>query len=169
MQNEVDVIALQDGSLLTVYRVSSPGPYFQSRSVDQGKTWSAPAAMPGSHSVDPALEVVTVGGKEVVLLSGGRPGLFMHASVNSGHTWTTSNILANHNARTPASTPELRYPDWAVDILRSQSSETDDGTSGYTSLVAVDGGRGAIVCYDKMSSASQDRVFCMRVKVDIVE
>jgi hypothetical protein len=125
--------------------------------------------MPGSHSVDPALEVVTVDGKEVVLLSGGWPGLFMHASLDNGHTWSTSNILANHNARIPASTPELRYPDWAVDILSSQQSETDDGTSGYTSLVAVDGGGGAIVCYDKMSSVTQDRVFCMRVKVDIVE
>jgi hypothetical protein len=34
--------------------------------------------------------------------------------------------------------------------------------------VAVDGDSGAIVCYDKMSSTTQDRVFCMRVKVDIV-
>ena len=27
---------------------------------------------------------------------------------------------------------------------------------------------GAIVCYDKMSSTTQDRVFCMRVKVEII-
>ena len=115
---------LHDGSLLTVYRVSNPGPYFQSRSVDGGQTWSAPAAMPGSHSVDPALEVVTVDGKEVVLLSGGRPGLFMHASLDSGRTWTTSNILANHNAGISASVSDLRYPDWAIDILSSQEGET---------------------------------------------
>ena len=165
--NEVDVITLGDGSLLTVYRVSSPGPYFQSRSTTGGQIWSPPAEMPGCHSVDPSLELVTVNGAEVVLLSGGRPGLFMHASLDGGRSWSTWNILANHNALT--SKPELRYPTWAVDILASQQGETDDGTSGYTSLVAtVDGDNGAIVCYDKMSTQNQDRVFCMRVKVDIV-
>ena len=66
-----------------------------------------------------------------------------------------------------------RYPAWAVDILAPQKGETQDGTSGYTSLVATAGNddaaaAGAIVCYDKMSSATQDRVFCMRVKVEII-
>ena len=66
-----------------------------------------------------------------------------------------------------------RYPAWAVDILAPQKGETQDGTSGYTSLVATaegsdDAAAGAIVCYDKMSSATQDRVFCMRVKVEII-
>ena len=63
-----------------------------------------------------------------------------------------------------------RYPAWAVDILAPQKGETQDGTSGYTSLVATAGSDDAraIVCYDKMSSATQDRVFCMRVKVEII-
>jgi hypothetical protein len=165
--NEVDVVRLEDGSLLTVYRVSSPGPYFHSRSTTEGRVWSSPRELPGCHSVDPALELLRVGGREVLLLSGGRPGLFLHASVTGGETWTSYNILANHNALLPAGSASAgrRYPPWAVDVTLPQSGETVDGTSGYTALVAVDGGRGAIVCYDKMDSKTQDRLFCMRVAV----
>jgi hypothetical protein len=53
---------LSAGSLLTVYRVSSPGPYFQSRSTSGGRVWSPPVEMPGCHSVDPSLEIVHVDG-----------------------------------------------------------------------------------------------------------
>lgn len=149
---------------------SHPYPSSPCRSTTEGKVWSPPRELPGCHSVDPALALLRVGGREVVLLSGGRPGLFLHASVTGGNTWSTYNILANHNALLPAGSASaaLRYPDWAVDVTaKGQNGETADGTSGYTALVAVDGGRGAIVCYDKMDTKAQDRLFCMRVTVGV--
>src|SRR6266550_2278927 len=72
---EAALARLKDGRLLCVYRMDSGAPYGHSFSDDDGKTWTEPAAMPDDvFSVQPSLAVLKDG---TIVLSGGRPGLFL--------------------------------------------------------------------------------------------
>lgn len=79
-----------DGSLLCVMRIGSNLPLYQSRSVDNGLSWSAPTTLPGvnpdtTYSVDPSLCLMSNG---VLALSYGRPDNKLLFSLDgNGETW----------------------------------------------------------------------------------
>ena len=70
--SENDLVQLQDGSLLTVFRVQSCHPYRSSRSLDGGRVWTAPKLLAPNvlGSVRPKLLRLPSG---QVMLAGGRP------------------------------------------------------------------------------------------------
>ena len=114
---ESAIARLKDGRIMCVFRMGG-APYGQTYSSDEGKTWSEPVAMPGQHSVQPSLAVMKDG---TVVLSGGRPGLYLWINTDgTGKDWQQVDIRKHHNA--------------CVDekIIRH------DHTSSYTEVVALD-------------------------------
>jgi len=85
-----------DGSLLAVMRTGGgmerKYPMYQSRSLDNGQTWSAPENL-GVYSVDPDLCLMSSG---VLACSFGRPTMDIMFSLDgSGHSWTKPTTLFN--------------------------------------------------------------------------
>lgn len=116
---ESAICRLKDGRLMAVFRLASNVPYGQSFSSDDGKTWTEAVAMQGPHSVQPSLQVMQHG---VVLLSGGRPGLFLWINRDgSGHDWQEVDLLKHHN---------LHQPQEPID--------RPDQTTSYTEIAVVD-------------------------------
>ena len=73
-----------DGSLLCVIRRGGNHPLAQSRSIDDGKTWTPFELLPG-HGVDPDLYLMSNG---VLACTYGRSGThIMFSEDGSGHTW----------------------------------------------------------------------------------
>ncbi|RKN83753.1 sialidase family protein [Paenibacillus ginsengarvi] len=89
---EPTVARVADGSLLCVMRIGSNKPLYQSRSHDDGRTWSEPEPLPGptpeeTYSVLPALRSL---GDGRLVLSYGRPDTRMLLSEDgSGRSWTS--------------------------------------------------------------------------------
>ncbi len=77
-----------DGSLLCIMRIASNYPLYQSRSFDNGITWTTPEVLPGTDkgvSVDPDLCLMDNG---VLVLTTGRPDAKMLVSLDgSGYLW----------------------------------------------------------------------------------
>jgi len=92
---EPTLIKVRDGSLLCVMRIGSYLPLFQSRSLDEGKTWSTPVALPGlsqvaAQSVCPELLLLKNG---VLALTYGRPyDRLAFSKDGSGYEWDCSSI-----------------------------------------------------------------------------
>ena len=89
------MVKVRDGSLLCVMRISSSLPLYQSRSKDQGKTWSKPAPLPGlsavaAESVCPELLLLRNG---VLALTYGRPyDRIAFSRDGSGYRWDCSTV-----------------------------------------------------------------------------
>jgi hypothetical protein len=89
---EPTVARVADGSLLCIMRIGSNKPLYQSRSIDEGQTWSEPEVIPGpapelTYSVLPALRSLPDG---KLVLSYGRPDTRMLLSADgSGRNWTS--------------------------------------------------------------------------------
>ncbi len=87
---EPNFTRVRNGSVLCVMRMGSYLPLFQSRSYDNGLTWTKPVPLPGlpdsvSESVDPNLLLIKNG---VLALSYGRPGGKMAFSTDGcGYKW----------------------------------------------------------------------------------
>ncbi len=93
--NEAAICRLKDGRLMSVFRLDSSANYGQSFSCDDGKTWTEPIAMTDVFSVCPYLLVNNDG---VVVLSGGRPGLYLWINVDgSGQDWQKIDLQDVHN------------------------------------------------------------------------
>lgn len=92
---EPTLIKVRDGSLLCVMRIESYLPLYQSRSLDQGKTWSKPVALPGLSSTDaesvcPQLLLLKSG---VLALTYGRPhDRIAFSRDGSGYQWDCSSL-----------------------------------------------------------------------------
>lgn len=88
------VARVADGSLLAILRTD--GAMLQTRSRDNGRTWSARQTLPGidpalAWSVDPDLELMSNG---VLVLSYGRPGAAMLFSPDgSGYRWERYSLI----------------------------------------------------------------------------
>jgi hypothetical protein len=80
----------KDGSILCVMRIGSYLPLYQSRSLDNGLTWSTPVVLPGLkgkslQSVCPDLLLMKIG---ILALTYGRPGTRMaFSSDGCGYNW----------------------------------------------------------------------------------
>lgn len=92
---EPTLARVKDGSLLCVMRVGSYLPLFQSRSLDQGRSWTDPVPLPGlgsaaAESVCPQLLLLKTG---VLALSYGRPHDRLALSRDgSGLHWDCSTV-----------------------------------------------------------------------------
>jgi hypothetical protein len=89
---EPTVARTSEGALLCVMRIGSNKPLYQSRSADEGRTWSEPVIVPGpapelTYSVLPALRMLPGG---ALVLSYGRPDTRMLLSADgTGREWTS--------------------------------------------------------------------------------
>ncbi|MCC6695452.1 MAG: exo-alpha-sialidase [Candidatus Hydrogenedentes bacterium] len=161
--NESNTCRLADGRLLTVYRTG--GAYHASRSSDEGATWSAPEPMQGVSSVEPQLVRLESG---VLVLSGGRPGLFVWVcSDGEGRKWQQFNLAEHHNRLVQDST--LHYTE---DFCAARGTDPPESTS-YTGMLAT-GPEEVLICYDRVGNGwngapgprgPTDAIFSVRLKV----
>lgn len=160
--NESNSVRLADGRLLCVYRTGSD--YHKSYSADEGATWTAPERMNGVFCVEPQLARLKNG---ILLLSGGRPGLYVWACADGeGKIWERVNLAEHHNAH--VAEESMQYsPDWCG------GKWTDPpGSTSYTGMALV-GDNEVLVCYDRLGNGwngapgplgTHDAVFCVRIK-----
>jgi len=152
---EAALCRLKDRRLMCVFRLASNVPYGQSWSSDEGQTWTEPVGMAGPFSVQPSLAVRKDG---TVVLSGGRPGLFLWINLDgTGKTWQRVDLQAHHNACVP-----------------KEPIDKPNHTSSYTEVVAVDNTH--LLCiYDRIphgweripkESAQTNSVWVVRIGLD---
>lgn len=93
---EAATCRLKDGRLMCIFRLGSGQRYGQSFSGDEGKTWTDAVATPADvFSVQPCLQVRRDG---VIILSGGRPGLFLWINTaGDGKNWQRIDMRKHHN------------------------------------------------------------------------
>ena len=138
--------SLDDGKLFCVYRVGSrrTNLYCSSLSLDGGTTWSTPARISGAWSVESKLTQLDNG---AILLSGGRPGLFLwvcdHAMAG---TWVPINLTQHHND----STMDSRYA-FSDKTCNAEKSSDPAQTTAYTGLARA-GSDSAVLCYDRLAN-----------------
>ena len=163
---ENDLIVLADGRLLAVFRVESCKPYMKSYSSNHGVNWTQPEALPFG-SARPKLMSLPDGR---VLLSGGRPGLFLWVGDASAESWDEINLAVVHNNRTGAAHQDWNYSD---DFITSaERGVWVQGSTSYTSLLDLGGGEG-ILQYDRLANGwkeppgewgDRDRAFSLRFR-----
>jgi len=167
---------LADGRLLCVYRVGSGRdyPYHKSLSADEGLSWSAPRPLRGAWSVEPQLirlegDPLASGAQGILLLSGGRHGLFLWVCADGlGERWEPINLAEHHNACLPD--PSLHFGRATVEAR--ERVEPAQSTA-YTGMIRVSAGE-ALLCYDRLGNGwrgapgpwgPRDMLFCLRLRV----
>ena len=158
---ESALLRLQDGRILCVFRVASRVNFGHCWSSDEGKSWTAPAAMDGPFSVQPSLAQLPDG---TLALSGGRPGLHLWLNTDgSAQRWQGIDMLAHHNACHPNET-----------IAPSPEHNHQQQTSAYTEVIAVDDHH-FLYLYDRLANgwhaipeemADTNSVWLVRVTVE---
>lgn len=132
---EAATCRLKDGRLMCIFRLGAGFPYGQVFSDDEGKTWTEPVAMKEVFSVQPCLQVLKNG---AVVLSGGRPGLFLWINrEGDGKKWQRVDMRANHNACQPD------------DAITKVTTEGDSNTTAYTRIVQT-GDNELLYVYDRI-------------------
>ena len=104
--NEATLIQRRDGSLLAFMRPYDPPPakrlIWQSESVDNGRTWSAPART-GFHNPSSAIELLRLRSGAVVLVfnddNDKRTPLNLAISEDEGRTWNRARVLEDGAGR----------------------------------------------------------------------
>ncbi|MBI3920594.1 MAG: exo-alpha-sialidase [Armatimonadetes bacterium] len=162
--NESNSVRLPDGRLMCVYRVGSSQPYCKSYSADEGATWTIPESMPGVFSVEPQLVRL---GKGLILLSGGRPGLYLWVCADKeGKQWERINLAEHHNASLAEASSQ--YP---ASFCEGKDSSL---STSYTGMQKI-GPNEALISYDRLTNSwsgapgpwgKEDMVFTVRVKVE---
>ena len=125
-----------------------------------------PTRIPGRClSVEPQLVRLENG---AILLSGGRPGLFVWVCTDgSGNTWERFNLAQHHNRH--QADAALQY----ADAVCEGKGVDPPQTTSYTGMVAI-GPDEVLVCYDRLGNGWKgapgpwgtfDSVSCVRLKV----
>jgi hypothetical protein len=157
--SESALCRLKDGRLMCVFRNDGNLEYGQTWSRDDGRTWDRPVLMPNIRSVQPSLVVLEDG---MVVLSGGRPGVFVWINPDgSGQSWHPIDLVANHNA--------TRTADPIV------NPAAGGNTSSYTEVVSLGGGELRVI-YDRLpyrwhaipnESRENNSVWVVRLRVTV--
>jgi hypothetical protein len=165
--NEADTVLLPDGRLLCVYRALGRTPFWRSLSPDLGRTWGPPVMIESAASVKPQMARLA---NDLVLLSGGREGLFLWVgSDGTGRAWLRVNLGRHHNAHVAEAS---RYPEEVVCGAVAYPGRA--ATTAYTGLIAL-GGNEALVAYDRLANGwgaapgpygVENAIFCARVRVE---
>uniref|UniRef100_A0A7S0P3D7 Sialidase domain-containing protein n=1 Tax=Calcidiscus leptoporus TaxID=127549 RepID=A0A7S0P3D7_9EUKA len=167
--SENDACLLADGRLLAIWRVEACAPYHKSYSADNGTTWTAPVALPFG-SARPKLLRLPDGR---VVVSGGRPGLFLWIGDSDAEVWTAVNVASIHNGLVAA---------WRLPASWQYSAEFVNSSSRgaylmestcYTSLLAIGNGT-MVLFYDRLGNGwkeppgpwgDRDRTFSLRFRI----
>ena len=165
--NEVDTELLDGGDLLSVYRVSDSWDFCKSYSQDEGLTWSEPMRMEGMQSVQPRLCMLE---NEALILTGGRPGLFLWLSTDGrGDEWERLNLGEHHNRL--IEDEQQRFSDAFCDAVKEDPAIS----TSYTAIMPCGPDR-LIVAYDRLGNGwsgapgpngEVDRVFTISVTVSV--
>jgi hypothetical protein len=178
---EPSTTTLSDGRLLLVFRADSMKPYWKSLSSDNGNTWSTPTQMvspdntngqSGQWSVKPRVRLVP--NTDIILLLGGRPGLYLWHSDDFGETWQGKNIASIHNELVQSA--ELQYTAEVVEVMNWTNHRANPpATSSYFGIVFNANGD-AVISYDRLSNGwnggtpngtwgAFDAIFTMRISM----
>jgi hypothetical protein len=166
--NESTVELLDNGDLLCIYRVSDAWDFNKSYSRDEGRTWSEPMRMDGMRSVQPRLARLENG---ALVLTGGRPGLFLWLCADGkGEQWETVDLATHHNRLVEGKNERFS------EVVDNAEAGKDPSTStSYTGIMPW-GADGVIVTYDRLSNGwsgapgphgDVDRVYSITLKVSI--
>jgi hypothetical protein len=134
---ESALVRLKDGRLFCVFRLDSAVDFGHCFSDDDGQTWSEPKNLTGTFSVQPSLSVSPQG---MLLLSGGRPGLFLWLDRQGDAVrWDKIDLAKHHNQ-------------WVKEepILKAIAG-FDSNTSAYTEVRWLDEQR-FVVVYDRLGN-----------------
>ena len=165
--NEITMIKLADGDLMSVHRVAALQNYegrkwFLRRafSSDGGRSWTKPESLP-AHSVEPRLLQIKNG---LTLLSTGRPGVHLWLTDNpKGDTWQDVDLVKLHNEWASDPTYKIRN----IDGLPWSSWQT----TGYTAMVEISPNR-VLLVYDRsakpwpQNNNDLTRIFVVPIQVD---
>ena len=169
--DESNTARLKDGRLMCVYRVGGGREqhYHASYSSDEGVSWTKPAPLPDQWSVEPQLVCLDDG---TLLLSGGRPGIFLWVDrAGTGESWEAINLAAHHNAT--CADPAQHFHQGCVEARAPADGETQFTTS-YTCMKQI-GTNEVLISYDRLGNGwrggpgpwgPEDSVFVVRVLVD---
>lgn len=163
--NELAMIRLADGELMTVFRVGGTQDWKLRRaySRDQGRTWTSPDTLP-AYSVEPSLVRLANG---VIALSTGRPGIHLWLSTDPrAATWQHIDFVEIHNRWAPD-------PTYRINSFKD--AERPDGpplwqTSSYTEIIEVAPNR-LLMVYDRSAKprpenqADLTRIFVVPIEV----
>ena len=134
---------VRDGRILMVFRLATAPAtadclqYFASFSSTEAESWGVPFQLGKTlWAVRPWLLLL---GNGVLVLTGGRPGIYLSISPDgNGDTWETYNLAAEHNRRVPSHSA-LAFPNCSVDIPHPAPGNpcTPEVTTSYTSMLPV--------------------------------
>lgn len=161
--SEAATVRLDDGSLLCIYRVDSGADVAFRRSVsrDEGRTWTRLRPMMGKGSVKPQLVRLEDG---TILLSGGRPGIYVwQCSDGMGRRWTRFDLAAHHDR---VSTRQDRFP-----AFPPGADEDPAASTCYTSMRRITPQQ-VLIAYESLGNGwkgapgphgEEDAVYCLRL------
>lgn len=162
--SEAATVRLDDGSLLCIFRLDSgAGCSFGRRlSRDEGRTWQRLPPMRGKGSVKPQLVRLVDG---TILLSGGRPGIFLWMCTDGmARRWRRIDLVAHHNR---CLGKDAQFPTPKPGDLESPAASTC-----YTSMRSI-GPQEVLVAYELLGNGwggspgpngEFDVVYCIRVR-----
>lgn len=142
---ESNSVQLSDGRLLCVFRVGSgtDHPFGKCYSDDDGATWGPAESINAAWSVQPKLLLLANG---VLLLAGGRPGLFVWICADgSGLKWDPINLAKHHNE-----TFSNASYHFTREFCSAEAGVLAESTA-YTGLMAT-GTDEALLCYDRLGN-----------------
>jgi hypothetical protein len=169
--DESNTARLQDGRLICVYRIGGGRDqlYHAGYSSDEGASWTRPAPLPDQWSVEPQLVCLDDG---TLLLSGGRPGIFLWVDRSgTGQSWESINLAAHHNA---TCTDSAQYFHERCVSARGPGENEPAFTTSYTCIKQT-GANEVMISYDRLGNGwegapgpwgPEDSVFVVRAQVD---
>lgn len=140
--SEADIVVLKNGGILCIFRVGSGEKYVYHKcySADAGKSWSKPEGMQGVFSVEPQIVRLANG---ILVLAGGRPGLFLWICTDGlGTDWQRWDLAKHHNQAVEDKACLFGLLDGVI----------SEQTTSYLSLLELDNNR-LLICYDRLANA----------------